>query len=408
MDADGVEVPRYFVCPISLQIMKDPVTVATGITYDRESIERWLFVDNNLTCPLTNQPLARESELTPNHTLRRLIQAWCTANASQGVDRIPTPRAPVSKSSIQKLLQDLSVPKLESNTLRLLSTLASDSESNRRSMVQAGVSKSMVSTIVDSHRRNRPDRAEEALAVLIALKASPEELKPLIADNHDLIESLTWVLKHASSDSSTNGPRSHAIVFLKSAIEVANPTVGERLKSEFFLEVVSILKARSSPQTIKAALQVLLDACPMGTNRSKIVEAGAVAELIELELTAPDKRTSELVLGVLDHLCTCADGRAELVGHAAGIAVVSKRILRVSPAADDRAVRILSSVCKFSATNDLLQEMLKVGAVSKLCLVLQADCSTTVKEKARWVLRSHSETWRNSPCIATYLITRYP
>ncbi|CAA6660510.1 unnamed protein product [Spirodela intermedia] len=370
MDADGVEVPRYFVCPISLQIMKDPVTVATGITYDRESIERWLFVDNNLTCPLTNQPLARESELTPNHTLRRLIQAWCMANASQG-------------SSIHKLLQDLSVPKLESNTLRLLSTLASDSESNRRSMVQAGVPKSMVSTIVDSHRRNRPDRVEEALAVLIALKASPEELKPLIGDNHDLIESLTRALKHASSDSSTNGPRSHAIVFLKCALEVANPTLGERLKSDFFMEVVSVLKARSSPQTIKAALQVLLDACPMGTNRSKIVEAGA--------------RTSELVLGVLDHLCNCADGRAELVGHAAGIAVVAKRILRVSPAADDRAVRILSSVCKFSATNELLQEMLKVGAVSKLCL-----------EKARWVLRSHSEAWRNSPCIATYLITRYP
>ncbi|XWS52788.1 hypothetical protein CRYUN_Cryun11dG0102400 [Craigia yunnanensis] len=34
---DEIEIPQYFVCPISLQIMKDPVTVVTGITYDKEN-----------------------------------------------------------------------------------------------------------------------------------------------------------------------------------------------------------------------------------------------------------------------------------------------------------------------------------------------------------------------------------
>lgn len=32
-------VPNHFRCPISLELMKDPVTLSTGITYDRETIE---------------------------------------------------------------------------------------------------------------------------------------------------------------------------------------------------------------------------------------------------------------------------------------------------------------------------------------------------------------------------------
>nr|GEU62307.1 E3 ubiquitin-protein ligase PUB23-like [Tanacetum cinerariifolium] len=47
-------------------------------------------------------------------------------------------------------------------------------------------------------------------------------------------------------------------------------------------------------------------------------------------------------------LCLSADGRAELLKHEAGLAVVSKKIFRVSHAASGRAVRILHSVAKLS------------------------------------------------------------
>ncbi|GMI98448.1 hypothetical protein HRI_003514100 [Hibiscus trionum] len=49
-------VPREFRCPISLDLMKDPVTLSTGITYDRQSIDKWIEA-GNFTCPLTNQVL---------------------------------------------------------------------------------------------------------------------------------------------------------------------------------------------------------------------------------------------------------------------------------------------------------------------------------------------------------------
>lgn len=123
-----IEIPRYFICPISLQIMKDPVTTETGMTYERDSIEKWLYHGSNTTCPVTKQPLSKDYDLTPNHTLRRLIQAWSASNG----DRIPTPKAPPGKNDFLKLLQDIWAPELQIEQLKTLARLGSENERNRR------------------------------------------------------------------------------------------------------------------------------------------------------------------------------------------------------------------------------------------------------------------------------------
>ncbi|KAH7838071.1 hypothetical protein Vadar_021655 [Vaccinium darrowii] len=140
-------------------------------------------------------------------------------------------------------------------------------------------------------------------------------------------------------------------------------------------------------------------------NRLKIVESGAVFELIELELNKPEKSVTEVIFCLLAQLCANADGRDQFLKHAGSIAMVAKRILRVSPAVDDKAIHILSLVARFSGTNEVVMEMLRVGAVSKLCMVLLADSETSLKSKAREVLRLHSNVWNNSPCIAVCLLT---
>ncbi|KAK1326480.1 E3 ubiquitin-protein ligase PUB22 [Acorus calamus] len=71
-----MEVPDFFRCPISMELMKDPVTIPTGVTYDRRSIEKWFFVYKKSTCPATGQTVVSTTDITPNHTLRRLITAW--------------------------------------------------------------------------------------------------------------------------------------------------------------------------------------------------------------------------------------------------------------------------------------------------------------------------------------------
>ncbi|KAL6983671.1 hypothetical protein U1Q18_017050 [Sarracenia purpurea var. burkii] len=67
-----------FRCPISLEIMSDPVTIPTGHTYDRSSILKW-FEAGNPTCPKTGEKLT-STNLVPNLALKRLILLYCDEN----------------------------------------------------------------------------------------------------------------------------------------------------------------------------------------------------------------------------------------------------------------------------------------------------------------------------------------
>ncbi|XP_043722672.1 E3 ubiquitin-protein ligase PUB23-like [Telopea speciosissima] len=399
---EEIDVPSYFLCPISMEIMRDPVIVSSGITYDRGSIERWIFSSkNNNTCPVTRQPLLlSETDLmTPNHTLRRLIQSWCTLNA---IDRIPTPKPPVDKAQILKLLNEAKIPQHQMRCLRSLRSIANESERNRRSLESAGAVEFLTSIVEED---NEGPSTDEALYILHRLQISEVGLKKLLVRrNGDFIERLMmWVLQHGSYTS-----RAYATLLLKSIFEVSDPIYLMALRVEHYVQIVNVLRDQISQQASKASLQILVELCQWNRNRIKAVEAGAVSVLIEILLETTEKRDCEMVLVALDQLCGCAEGRAELLRHGAGIAVVSKKIVRVSHVATDRGVRILSSVSRFSATSSVLQEMLQVGVVSKLCLVLQVDCSLKTKEKAKEMLRLHSRVWKKSSCIPLHLLSSYP
>jgi hypothetical protein len=73
--AGEVNFPADFRCPISLDLMRDPVVSSTGQTYDRSSISQWIE-SGHPTCPKTGQTLAH-TQLTPNLALRNLIAMWC-------------------------------------------------------------------------------------------------------------------------------------------------------------------------------------------------------------------------------------------------------------------------------------------------------------------------------------------
>ncbi|KAI9079905.1 hypothetical protein K1719_038151 [Acacia pycnantha] len=155
--------------------------------------------------------------------------------------------------------------------------------------------------------------------------------------------------------------RAYAVLLLKSMFEVTDPTVISHLKPEMFVELVQLLKDQISPQASEAAFGTLIQICPWGRNRIRAVEAGGVTVFIELLLDCKERKPCEMMMVLLEMLCGCAEGRAELLSHGARITVVSKKILRVSTVANDRAARILLSIAKFFATTSVLQEMLQVG-----------------------------------------------
>lgn len=72
----GNNAPPEFYCPISLDIMEEPVILfQTEVTYDRRSIETWLFSYEYKNCPVSGKPLT-DFLFVENRPLRSLIEEW--------------------------------------------------------------------------------------------------------------------------------------------------------------------------------------------------------------------------------------------------------------------------------------------------------------------------------------------
>ena len=67
------EIPKEFLCPITLSIMRDPVIMSDGQTYERSAIEKALQASP--LSPITKQPIKME-DATPNYALKSLIENY--------------------------------------------------------------------------------------------------------------------------------------------------------------------------------------------------------------------------------------------------------------------------------------------------------------------------------------------
>lgn len=71
-DSPGV-LPELL-CPITREVMRDPVVAADGFSYERRAILKWI-TSGNKTSPMTNQQL-QDLTVLPNRTLALLIQRF--------------------------------------------------------------------------------------------------------------------------------------------------------------------------------------------------------------------------------------------------------------------------------------------------------------------------------------------
>jgi U-box domain len=65
--------PECFVCPISLEIMSDPVILPDGHSFDRIALAKWLEINN--TSPATRQVVSLD-DIRPNWMLKNLIRQY--------------------------------------------------------------------------------------------------------------------------------------------------------------------------------------------------------------------------------------------------------------------------------------------------------------------------------------------
>jgi len=72
-----MDIPSEYICPITQEIMVDPVTDNEGISYEKESIKEWL--SRKRTSPISRQPL-NIGDLRPNIALKNLISNFNEKN----------------------------------------------------------------------------------------------------------------------------------------------------------------------------------------------------------------------------------------------------------------------------------------------------------------------------------------
>ncbi len=136
------DAPADFYCPITCEIMKDPLMSRTGQNFERRAILEWLQEHHN-TCPMTRQPL-RVSDLYPNRALQSRIHAWCMVHqVPLGSGRTPTSSCHGSDDSdddddeyegnCSKRPEDILITCMISDIIKMPSEKKKNSTSTRRS-----------------------------------------------------------------------------------------------------------------------------------------------------------------------------------------------------------------------------------------------------------------------------------
>uniref|UniRef100_A0A0D3F956 U-box domain-containing protein n=1 Tax=Oryza barthii TaxID=65489 RepID=A0A0D3F956_9ORYZ len=400
------EPPQLFLCPISMELMEDPVTVSTGVTYDRRSIEEWLFVYGRTTCPATMQPLSN-FDLTPNHTLKRVISSWLDRGSSSSSSSSPSTSTlsspihelatPLSRALEQeRLLAALAeleetpfkVTKLKSMRARMAGDVAMQGEF----VASGGV------RVVGRVMAQALAACEEAAAVLAALPLSDEaSVRVVLAP--ECIRPVMALLQRGGAEA-----RLHAMDILtkiSSSGSGGDWTAGVDI-DDVIKSLLELLSDEASTRLSSRALDVLLDVVERARGaRAKAVEVGAVHVLVELLADADDRRVTERVLLLLKRLCKCPEGRLAFAEHDLSVAAVARTMLRVSELSTQLAVKVLWLVSVVAPSEKVLEDMMLTGAVAKLLGLLHVESSPSTKQKTVRMVRIHGVVWRQYACFPT-------
>jgi len=400
----SISVPHLFRCPISLDLLRDPVTLCTGQTYERSSIEKWI-AEGNLRCPVTMQKL-HDLSLTPNHTLRRLIQDWCVANRAHGVDRIPTPKQPIDSEQVTRLKHDIgnsSNRSLKLQSIKRIKALSKEMERNRELMVEMETLPLLVTELLSwAEVEAAADQvdwelAEEALGALLQLAPTGQGicLCPGLGDPSFRSRSAfvaASLLQNGSMEARINAG-SLIDIFCNDA---ASADLLGQTPGTIDGLVSLIQQANDYPRAVKVGIRAMFSFCLADSNREHAATAGAAEALIEA-LVNIDKPDVGRALATVELLCKTEQGLEAVRRHALAVPVLVKHIFKVSEdSATESATAILVAIC--SESEDIQREAVQAGVFTRLLLVLQSHCSCRAKRKARTLLKLLKHIWGEDPC----------
>ncbi|KAK3040731.1 hypothetical protein RJ639_029253 [Escallonia herrerae] len=352
-------IPDDFLCPISLELMRDPVIVSTGQTYERSYIQRWIDCGNT-TCPKTQQKL-QHFTLTSNYVLRSLITQWCTDHNIEQPTALTNGRMKKSDGSFREVRGDIVaikalVQKLSSRSIEEcraavteLRSLSKRSTDNRILIAEAGGIPVLVNLLTSK------DSVTQENAVTSILNLSIYEHNKGLIMLAGAVSSIVQVLRAGSMETRENAA---ATLFSLSLADENKIIIGA---SGAIIALVELLE-KGSTRGKKDAATALFNLCIYQGNKGRAVRAGIVTALLKM-LTDSSSCMVDEALTILSVLAGHHEAKVAIV-KASTIPVLIDLIRTGLPRNKENAAAILLSLCKRDTEN--LACISRLGAVIPL------------------------------------------
>ncbi|OVA03741.1 Armadillo [Macleaya cordata] len=394
--------PDDFLCPISLEIMTDPVIISTGHTFDRVSIQKW-FKSGNLICPKTGEKLS-STELVPNSVLRKLIRQYCSNN---GIPIAPEPVYNRNRDDVKRTRTEPTsncgaaeeAMKMVSKFLACNLATGSGLDKNKSAYEIRLLAKSNIfnmSCLAESGTipyllnllcSMSPSTQENAMAALLNLSKHQKEskIKRSIVENGGLVLILDVLTEGLKIDTRKTAA---ATLFHLSSIEEHRKLIGEI--PEAIPALVKLLRENSLNSSGKKSVVVaILGLLWFPGNHKKVLAAGTVKVLVDL--LNSDSENSEFIsesLAVLAILAEKPEGTFAILRTSSAVhrLVDLLESSTISPPAKEYCVSVLLSLCT-NGGSEVVAILRKSTSLMNSLYSLLTEGTSRAGKKASSILR---------------------
>ncbi|KAK7319059.1 hypothetical protein RJT34_03771 [Clitoria ternatea] len=386
--------PEELRCPISLQLMYDPVIIASGQTYETVCIEKW-FSDGHDNCPKTQQKLSHFC-LIPNYCVKGLVASWCEQNGVpipegppesldlnywglvlsesestnsrsvnnvsscklKGVKVVPLEESGISEESVENGTESVSAQedseqyfsflrvltegsnwRTQCEVVEQLRMLLRDDEEARIFMGSNGFVEALMQFLRSALRECNSVAQESGAMALFNLAVNNNRNKEIM-----LSAGVLSLLEEMISNTSSNGCAT-ALYLNLSCLEEAKPMIGMSQAVGF---LIRLLQSDSDVQCKQDSLHALYNLSTVPSNIPYLLSSGMMNGLQSLLVGQGDCMWTEKCIAVMINLATSEVGREEIVSTPGIISALASTLDTGELLEQEQAVSCLLILCNRS------------------------------------------------------------
>ncbi|XP_051126022.1 U-box domain-containing protein 17-like [Andrographis paniculata] len=371
-------IPKDFCCPISLDLMQDPVLVSTGQTYDRSSIERWME-EGQCNCPKTGQMLLH-TDLVPNQALRSLISQWTTANGIPYglIDNVDCDfcagkgAAEANKATVNLLVEELAngTTRAKAVAAREIRMLAKMGMENRACIGEAGAIPLLGQLLLSEDI----DAQENSVTAMLNLSIYDKNKSRIIQAEACLGAIVTVLRRGHTTEARENAA---ATLFSLSAVHDYKRRIAWE---DGAVEALAGLLSNGTSRGKKDAVTALYNLSTHNDNCRRMIDSRAVAALIAALRCegVSEEATAALALIARRHIGAAAVGK-----EAAAVAGLVGVLRSATPRGKENAAAVLLELCRSGCA----ERVVKAPELASLVQVLLFTGTKRARRKAASLAR---------------------